>query len=60
MMEVIIKSGGILMKLSNMNQDDNLSKEQETYKGTLFSVSVVGAVIFITYLIIYGLYMARL
>jgi hypothetical protein len=37
-----------------------LSEESEnTTKGTMFSVGVVGAVIFITYLIVFGLYMSR-
>lgn len=32
---------------------------EDTVKGTMFSVGVVGAVILITYLIVYGLYMVR-
>jgi len=28
-------------------------------RGTIFSVTVVGAVILITYIVLYGLYMAR-
>lgn len=35
------------------------SKETETVKGTIFSVGVVGAVILLTYVIVYGLYMMR-
>lgn len=35
-------------------------EEEESYKGTMFSVGVVGAVILITYLVLYGLYMARI
>lgn len=35
------------------------SGKKETFKGTIFSVGVVGAVILITYVVIYGLYMAR-
>lgn len=33
--------------------------EEQTVKGTIFSVGIVGAVIFITYIVIYGLYMVR-
>ncbi|WP_264740427.1 cytochrome c oxidase subunit 2A [Cytobacillus firmus] len=36
------------------------SKEHNSLKGTFFSVTVVGLGIFVTYLIVYGLYMARL
>ncbi len=40
-------------------KDVKADESSTTVKGTIFSVGVVGAVIFITYLIIYGLYMAR-
>ncbi|WP_156351148.1 hypothetical protein [Neobacillus vireti] len=33
--------------------------DKESYKGTIFSVTVVGAVILVTYFVLYGLYMAR-
>ncbi|MBN8203676.1 MULTISPECIES: cytochrome c oxidase subunit 2A [Bacillaceae] len=35
-------------------------KEHNSLRGTFFSVTVVGLGIFVTYLIVYGLYMARL
>ncbi|WP_154669846.1 cytochrome c oxidase subunit 2A [Bacillus niameyensis] len=49
------------MAASKVNRQENIDKESQstTVKGTIFSVTVVGVVIFITYLIIYGLYMAR-
>ncbi|MGN7177086.1 cytochrome c oxidase subunit 2A [Paenibacillus sp. FSL R5-0490] len=40
--------------------DQSSSKEQNSLKGTFFSVTVVGLGIFVTYLILYGLYMARI
>lgn len=48
------------MKSLKFNRDKKLNKEKETsLKGTWFSVGVVGAVILVVYLIIFGLYMAR-
>jgi hypothetical protein len=48
------------MGTTKVNLKEKLSKEHEApLKGTWFSVGVVGAVIFITYLIVFGLYMAR-
>jgi hypothetical protein len=39
---------------------DQEEKEVETsIKGTLISVGLVGTVIFITYLVVFGLYMTR-
>ncbi|WP_242035099.1 cytochrome C oxidase subunit II [Mesobacillus harenae] len=35
------------------------AKEHDSLKGTILSVTVVGAVILVTYLIMYGLYMVR-
>ncbi len=40
-------------------KEPEVKQPEETVKGTMFSVGVVGAVILITYLIVYGLYMAR-
>lgn len=42
------------------NEEVEVVEESSTIKGTIFSVAVVGGVIFVTYLLIYGLYMARL
>ncbi|SEB10126.1 hypothetical protein SAMN05421743_11697 [Thalassobacillus cyri] len=44
----------------NVKQNEEVVEESSTIKGTIFSVAVVGGVIFVTYLLIYGLYMARL
>ncbi|MBU8877565.1 cytochrome c oxidase subunit 2A [Bacillus sp. FJAT-29790] len=43
------------------SKDSKTQEEQkhESVKGTMFSVGVVGAVIFITYVVLFGLYMAR-
>ncbi|KAF0821147.1 MULTISPECIES: cytochrome c oxidase subunit 2A [unclassified Cytobacillus] len=46
------------MDARKVNQSS--SKEHNSLKGTFFSVTVVGLGIFVTYLIVYGLYMARL
>jgi hypothetical protein len=43
----------------NKSNTENVSKEEETHKGTMFSVGVVGLVILITYVVLYGLFMAR-
>jgi hypothetical protein len=44
----------------NVDPEKKPNEENETsLKGTIFSVGVVGAVIFITYLLVYGLYMDR-
>lgn len=48
------------METRKVNQGGKAAKEQNSMKGTFFSVGVVGAVIFVTYLLLYGLYMARL
>ncbi|MBS4209421.1 hypothetical protein [Bacillus sp. FJAT-50079] len=47
------------MKAVNESKSPLNKEEKETYKGTMFSVGVVGFVILITYLVLYGLYMAR-
>ncbi|MED3551677.1 cytochrome c oxidase subunit 2A [Cytobacillus praedii] len=43
----------------NKTKTEVVSTEEETHKGTIISVSVVGLVILITYLVLYGLFMAR-
>ncbi|GLB61644.1 cytochrome c oxidase subunit 2A [Cytobacillus sp. NCCP-133] len=48
------------METRKVNQGGKASKELGTLKGTIFSVTVVGLGIFVTYLLVYGLYMARL
>ncbi|WP_170885624.1 hypothetical protein [Bacillus alkalicellulosilyticus] len=40
-------------------QETKKQKEKSSLVGTAFGVGLVGAVILVTYLIIYGLYMAR-
>ena len=40
-------------------QDNKLKVEEESQKGTAFSVTIVGAVILITYFVLFGLYMGR-
>ena len=49
------------MAAPNDNQKETLNKqhETETLKGTIFSVSMVGGFIFLTYLLLYGIYMVR-
>lgn len=48
------------MKATKVNHKEKLDKEHETpLKGTWFSVGVVGAVILITYIVLFWLYMAR-
>ncbi|MCR2823503.1 cytochrome C oxidase subunit II [Lederbergia panacisoli] len=44
--------------MAKVNRVKNESKEN--LKGTMFSVGIVGAVILLTYLVLYGLYMVRL
>ncbi|WP_156422633.1 cytochrome c oxidase subunit 2A [Bacillus sp. FJAT-29937] len=39
--------------------DNKLKVEEESEKGTALSVTLVGAVILITYLVLFGLYMGR-
>ena len=58
MMRVKIPIGGILMGAQNANNKNKT--ETETTKGTMFSVGIVGAVILITYFIVYGLYLVRI
>ncbi|MBT2689968.1 hypothetical protein J7I93_17515 [Bacillus sp. ISL-47] len=48
------------METKKVIQGGKAAKEHGTLKGTIFSVTVVGLGIFVTYLIVYGLYMARL
>lgn len=42
------------------NANNKNKTETETSKGTMFSVGIVGAVILITYVIVYGLYLVRI
>lgn len=50
-----------MMDATKMKQHESANKENEsTLKGTFFSLGVVGLVIFVTYLVLYGLFMARL
>ncbi|MGM0878144.1 MAG: cytochrome C oxidase subunit II [Bacillota bacterium] len=45
---------------TDVNHEKKLDEEKKSsLKGTFISVGVVGAVIFITYLVVYGLYMVR-
>ncbi|WP_152526165.1 cytochrome c oxidase subunit 2A [Thalassobacillus devorans] len=48
------------MAESNVKQNEEVVEESSTIKGTIFSVAVVGGVILVTYLLIYGLYMTRI
>ncbi|CAM3832539.1 hypothetical protein [Cytobacillus oceanisediminis] len=48
------------METKKVNQGGKAAGEHGSLKGTIFSVTVTGLGIFITYLIVYGLYMARL
>ncbi|MFG6117686.1 hypothetical protein [Thalassobacillus sp. B23F22_16] len=48
------------MAESNVKKTEEVVEEHSSIKGTIFSVAVVGGVIFLTYLLIYGLYMARI
>ncbi len=47
----------------NADKENNVEKQDEVHegplRGTWVSVGVVGAVILITYIVLYGLYMAR-
>lgn len=47
------------MEIKKVNQDEVLVKDQESKVGTWISVAIVGAVILITYFVLFGLYMAR-
>lgn len=48
------------MGTNNLKHKQKLTEEQEApLKGTWISVGVVGAVILATYILLYGLYMAR-
>lgn len=60
MMRVKIPIGGIEMGVPNANDKNKLKQETETVKGTMFSVGIVGAVILVTYFIVYGLYIVRI
>ncbi|GGC78326.1 hypothetical protein GCM10007216_06080 [Thalassobacillus devorans] len=48
------------MAESNVKKSEEVAEEHSSIKGTVFSVAVVGGVIFLTYLLVYGLYMARI
>jgi hypothetical protein len=47
------------MEAKNKSKTEMVSNHEETHKGTIVSVTVVGLVILVTYLVLYGLYMAR-
>ncbi len=47
------------MKTAKSDLETSDRANESTLKGTFFSVGVVGAVILVTYLLIYGLYMVR-
>jgi len=48
------------MGMSKTNDNKEKQKQNvESVKGTMFSVGLVGVVILITYVVLYGLYMAR-
>lgn len=49
------------MKANKAYQEENLNEEIESssVKGTIFSVSIVGLVILITYFVLFGLFMDR-
>ncbi|WP_170289648.1 hypothetical protein [Cytobacillus depressus] len=40
-------------------KQENKLKEKETQFGTVLSVTIVGAVILVTYFVLFGLYMVR-
>lgn len=51
------------MEVTKVGQETKLGQEIETEssrRGTWFSLGIVGAVILITYLVFFGLYMSRL
>jgi hypothetical protein len=49
------------MEVTKIGQEQQLGQEIKTERrGTWFSLGIVGAVILITYLVFFGLYMARL
>ncbi|WP_313801283.1 cytochrome c oxidase subunit 2A [Cytobacillus sp.] len=48
------------METKNKSKTEMVSSQEETHKGTIVSVTVVGLVILVTYLVLYGLYMARI
>ena len=48
------------METPKVEQGEKVDIEKETsIKGTLISVGLVGAVILVTYLVVFGLYMSR-
>jgi hypothetical protein len=47
------------MESTNVNHEEKLDKNNESKVGTWVSVGLVGAVILITYFVLFGLYMAR-
>jgi hypothetical protein len=48
------------MEAPNVEQEEKLSNDNETsIKGTLISVGLLGSVILITYLVVFGLYLTR-
>ncbi|MBP2239896.1 hypothetical protein J2Z40_000449 [Cytobacillus eiseniae] len=46
-------------KVNKSNTEVVSATEEETTKGTMFSLGIVGLVILITYIVLYGLFMAR-
>ena len=48
------------MDAPNVEKEEKLSSDNETsIKGTLISLGLLGTVILVTYLVVFGLYMAR-
>lgn len=48
------------MEATKVNHEKKLDMEHKApLKGTWFSVGVVGAVILVTYIVLFGLYMSR-
>lgn len=41
------------------DQDMTKNEQESTVKGTMFSVGIVGLVIFLFYIVLFGFYMAR-
>lgn len=47
------------MAIEEKNLDPRSEDEHHSEKGTIFSVTVVGVFILLTYAVLFGLYMAR-
>jgi hypothetical protein len=47
------------MGATKVNRKEKVDKEQDSHKGTWISLGMVGAVILITYFVLFGLFMDR-